>query len=129
MPNSEDKMKDVANGSTPLDELVFQTLSDRGEVIPQTVEEVARAEKYLEQHPPTVPESLWDPRRLLESIKARKCERASKVVQFPGSPATKVEEELAWAARNGTEITPEIKDRMRQNRAKALSDLANKKST
>ena len=126
MPKSKDNMKGVANGSTPLDEMVFQALSERGEVIPQTVEEVARAEMYLEQHPPSVPESLQDPRRLLESIKARKCQRESKVVQFPDSPATKVEEELAWAARNGMEITPEIQERMRQNRTKALRDLASK---
>jgi hypothetical protein len=124
MPNSEDNMKDMTNESNQLEELVFKALSARGEVLPQTVSEVARAEEHLEQNPPEIPESLKDTRQLLERIKARKSERACKVVPFPGNmPSTQVEEELAWAARNGTKITPEIQERMRQNRANALSQL------
>jgi hypothetical protein len=129
MPKSEDNMKDMTNESTQLDELVFKALSEEGGVIPQTVSEVVRAEEHLERHPPEIPESLRDSRQLLERIKARKSERACKVVPFPGNmPSAKVEEELAWAARNCTEITPEIQERMRQNRTKALSQLADPKS-
>jgi hypothetical protein len=129
MPKSDDNMKDMTNESAHLDELVFKALSERGEVIPQTVSEVVGAEEHLERHPPAIPESLRDSRQLLERIKARKSERACKVVPFPGNtPFARVEEELAWAARNGTEITPEIQQRMRQNRAKALSQLTGTKS-
>ena len=80
MPNSEDNMKDMTHESNQLEELVFKALSARGEVLPQTVSEVARAEEHLEQNPPEIPESLKDTRQLLERIKARKIGFSEKEV-------------------------------------------------
>jgi hypothetical protein len=127
MPNPDENMKNVASGSDPLEESVFNLLNERGEIIPESLEDVTRAEKRLAENPPSLPERLKDARKMLARIKARNRERSSKVIKFPEMASMKIEEEMAWAARNGGEITPDIQEKMRQNRAKALSDLEKQK--
>lgn len=115
-----------ASNDVPLDDLVFWALSARGEVLPETTGEVMNAEKHLEQHPVEVPESLKDVRKLLERIKAGKVQPGSKVIQLPPHVFASIAEEMACAARNGTEITRDIQELMRKNRAKTLRELGDK---
>lgn len=50
---------------------------------PQTVLEVAEAERYLEKYPPKIPESLKDSQKLLDRIKARNRAGTAKIFHRP----------------------------------------------
>jgi hypothetical protein len=93
---------------------VFKTLERLGWSIPLSEDEVARAEKEQEKNPVELPKGMEDPTRLLEKIKT-----SPPVVTNSPSVPKFTEENLARAAREGGEITPDVEERMRQDRKEA----------
>lgn len=86
--------------------------------IPQTPENVQAAEKELEASRVDLPSGLADPYRVLDQPSRRiRFRNPFEVDQDPG-----LEENLAQAARDGGEISPEVKQQMQRDREAAEKD-------
>ena len=98
-----------------LEKELFEALKRFGWTIPQTEREVEKAEEEIERNLVTLPNSLRDPSKLLDKL------------HNPSQPLTHrssltdstTMEQLARAAREGGEITPEVEERMRHDRKAA----------
>ena len=96
---------------------VLQAMRLKGWLLPQTEEDVALAEAEMEKSEVRLPQQLSDPGELLRSSR-KKRSPAARVV----SSSQQTEENLAWAARNGGEIGPEVRERMRMDRQRAETE-------
>ncbi len=92
-----------------------QTLRDEGLLPPTTADEVAELEERLGVYlRPTI-----DPALALRIAKGEAPLPAVSPPTAPPAPATLISEELGMAARGSCEIPPEIREKMRQDRARA----------
>src|SRR5437667_6018100 len=84
---------------------LYEAMRLVGLVLPQTVEDVIRAEQDFKQAGIELPPELSDPLEILTSAK-RRAKTSGHLT------SRQIEENLAVAARNGSEITPEIRHKM-----------------
>jgi hypothetical protein len=99
-----------------LGDLVHRALVKKGLCLPVTEGEVAAAEQDLAKHPMKLPASLAElPDFLSPSRPLRP--RFAGFVREP----TELEDEMARAAREGGEITPDLEEKMRRDRLEAES--------
>jgi hypothetical protein len=99
-----------------LDRKIHAAMRLKGWIIPQTVEDVLRAEAELDDEGcDDLPEELMDPYAILR----RETPRPLKVRPLHSAGDREAEKHLARAARAGGEIPPEIEGRMRHDRAAA----------
>jgi hypothetical protein len=112
--NKKNNMKTLPPGSQ-LDHEIFIAMCQEGWLIPHTVEEVLEAEREIASQTLPLPNQLSDPAALLK--KAGRFLRAVRTESL--SVDETVAENLSRAARNGAPLSPQIEERMRQDRAKA----------
>ena len=110
-----DKRKDK---NAALEAQVHQSLTDMGWAAPESESDVRRAEAELSDSPATLPPALTDPASIFDTEAARGF-AVSETIKF--SPSAGVSQNLARAAREGGQISPEIEERMRRDR-KAAED-------
>ena len=102
--------------SEALESLLHQVLREEGKVFPVSEEDIRNLEVEID---PNEVETI-DPARLLARVRREKTEESSKVVPLFGKTSSEVEDELqAMAARNGGQITDEVRKQMEQDRANA----------
>ena len=95
---------------------VREALSLLGWVLPQREEDVAFAERDLAEHPVALPGELGDAAAVFE----REDDEGEVVLgPLPSSADAYLDATLARAAREGSEITAEIEERMRRDREAA----------
>jgi hypothetical protein len=109
---------DDAEHDQELHRLVHWALEQDGSLIPISPEAVARVEAELESEEIDLPDTLSTFEKALERASEN---RRSKCL--PLKLTNNVEENLARAARDGGEISPEVETRMRSDRATAESDI------
>jgi len=110
--------------SEALEGLLHQVLREDGKVFPVSEEDIRNLEAEID---PNEVKSI-DPARLLARVRSEKSEESSKVVPLFGKTSSEVEDELqAMAARNGGQITDEIRKQMEQDRANAEKGLDQEK--
>ena len=90
-------------------------LRSRGFAMPRTEAEVAAAEAWLASQDVKLPGSLKDPSAVLNRRKGR----ILPLRPITQSRAEEVQESLARAARDGGVISPEVEQRMREDRERA----------
>ncbi|GEM_PF-1842326 len=95
--------------------LVYEYYRRSGKIIPQTPDDVARAEANDAKNPVTLPPRLQNPDLFCDAP----CGAPSKPLQFPPAELGPSAENLARAAREGGTISPEAEARMEQDRARA----------
>ena len=110
-----------AEQNEQLNRLVFQALERDGSLIPTTPQAVARAEAELDDEDIELPASLADFDSALH-LASQKHLMDCTPLQIP----TGTEENLARAAREGGNVSPEVEAQMRADRA-AAEDHANAK--
>ncbi len=92
------------------DRLIYESFCVEGAFVPQTPEEVARAEASFDEDLVELPVSLRDPLAILKGMSSpRKAARPSPHVDESAV------DNLACAARNGGEIPPEVEKVMDQD--------------
>jgi len=99
-----------------LGDLVQRAFLKKGLCLPVTEEEVAAAEQELGKAPVRLPASLAEPPDFLSPPRPLK-PRFPSYVREP----TELEDEMARAAREGGEITPDLEEKMRRDRLDAES--------
>jgi hypothetical protein len=99
-----------------LEARVHAALRDEGGVIPQTEEEVARAEADWAKEPVELPEGLLEP----PDLEALSSDAPRRVLRPPGfaGPA-RIFDDMARAAREGKPIPEEIEETLRRDREAA----------
>lgn len=107
--------KDETFAGFEFDDLLAATLRKKGLMIPVSVQEVEKAEAEIDEQTVRLPESLEDPFTFLNRP------RRSNVLRFrrASEPNDGFQEELARVAREGSEISDEVADRMRRDRQEA----------
>lgn len=113
----------VSGTSGSIEEAVFQVLLAKGQIIPESEEEVRAAEERLTEEGVPLPPELEDPKQALERVKRHREERERKVVPLFPKKTESVEFDFACVARKGTEIPPELWERMRRDRKQAEGKL------
>ena len=110
--------------SEALESLLHQVLREDGKVFPVSEEDIRNLESEID---PNEVETI-DPARLLARVRREKPEEFGKVVPLFGKTSSEVEDELqAMAARNGGQITDEVRKQMEQDRANAEKGLDQEK--
>jgi len=110
--------------SEALEGLLHQVLREDGKVFPVSEEDIRNLEAEID---PNEVETI-DPARLLARVRREKPEESSKVVPLFGKTSSEVEDELqAMAARNGGQITDEVRKQMEQDRVNAEKGLDQEK--
>ena len=110
--------------SEALESLLHQVLREDGKVFPVSQEDIRNLESEID---PNEVETI-DPARLLARVRREKSEESSNIVPLFGKTSSEVEDELqAMAARNGGQITDEIRKQMEQDRANAEKGLDQEK--
>ena len=99
---------------------VSRSLADLGWLVPQTEDDVARAEAALADDPPELPDTLEDPAAVFDGPDPTGA-APERIAQFPDNSDT--DAGLARAAREAGRITGEIEDAMRRDRQAAQKDL------
>lgn len=99
-----------------LEDELFQAMRLKGLVLPQTVDDVIRAEQEMKTTSSELPPELSNPITVLE--------RTRKSVEGLSTAAEpllnqQVAENLARAARNGSAITAEVREKMVNDRKQA----------
>lgn len=110
------------NEEDPTCDAVFRALLATGAIVPETVEEVRRAEKMPVSDADALPSDLRDSAAALLRRKGMRETADEKVVPMPVSVYAETLDELRRAARKGDEISTEIEDRMRANRRRARDE-------
>ena len=105
-----------------LDLEIYAWLKKTGHVIPTTPEDVLRAEKALGEQFEALPEELADPEILLRRLDQQEESEPLRIVPLSSPEQGAVEKALARAARQGSEIPPEIEERMRRDRESHKKD-------
>ena len=110
--------------SEALESLLHQVLREDGKVFPVSEEDIRNLESEIDPHEV----ETIDPARLLARVRREKPEESGKVVPLFGKTSSEVEDELqAMAARNGGQITDEVRKQMEQDRANAEKGLDQEK--
>lgn len=103
-----------------LEARVHAALRDEGGLIPQTEEDVARAEAELAKAPVDLPEDLREP----PDIGAVSSDAPQRVLRPPGfAGPTRIFDDMARAAREGKPIPEDIEEILRRDREAAESDV------
>lgn len=104
--------------------LIYKAFNLSGAFLPQTPEEVEAAQANIDEERIELPPSLRDPLVVLDRAK-----KLAEILPFPARPAVDTEtiENLACAAKNGSEIPPEVLARMEadEQEAKAKREEGN----
>jgi len=101
--------------SENLDDEIREAMRLEGWLVPETVEDVLKAEREFESNQIPLPAELLDVAAVLRNV-----ERPLKLVRsVPHAINDNVMENLARAARNGSPLSAEIEEQMRQDRARA----------
>jgi hypothetical protein len=112
---TSDKAKPFRHPS--LGAILQRALVLKQQCLPETEDEVAAFEKVLSVSPVVLPTRLQDP---YDFLVPRAPPRSPGV--RTNAPARELEEDLARAAREGGETTPEVEARMKQDRLRAESE-------
>ena len=115
----EQERPDSAN-DTALECVVYEALKCLGWAVPDSADDVRRAEAELSESPTPMPESLQDAAAVFEGKAAGGMANVSLTALGPDA---QVEENLAQAAREGGKIPPEIEEQMRRDRLAAEQQL------
>ena len=113
-PHEGDGRPEGAQGALRRD--VHDALKSAGWAVPETEDDVRRAEAALAGEAVALPESLGDPHAVLERAPHDEADEP-RVPAFP--PAGEAGEDLARAARAGGEVPPQIEEIMRRDRRAA----------
>ena len=96
---------------TAVEKEVFAALRRLGWTMPVTTTEVERAEQELEQHPVTLPDSLRNPDSVFQRL-----HNPEPANNGDTSSLNDCEQNLARAAREGGNISPETEQQMQRDR-------------
>lgn len=111
-------MEDRVTPGSDFEGAVFDAMRRAGWILPQTVEDVLRAEQELDQSAVQLPSRLADPYAILDGPS-----RALRLGGRSGAPDDQsVEENLAQAAREGGTIPPTVQEQMRKDRDAAEAE-------
>lgn len=120
MKNDENQAK-ASVRDEDLETLLHQVLREDGKVFPTTEKDISNLEADVD------PDEVKpiDPARLLARVRGEKAgDDSEKVVPLFGAVPNQVQEDmLAMAARNGGQITEEMRRQMEQDRANAEKQL------
>lgn len=109
--SNEDKSLDL--GRSPADSSTHRLLRNLGKLIPETADDVRRAEEELAEEPCELPEALKDADRVFEgSLPSYGLDASSTP---PSEPDADVLSGFSAAAREGRGLTPEVKEQMRRD--------------
>jgi hypothetical protein len=112
------KKKNLAPFNKEIDEEIFEAMCLTGLVFPETVEGVIHFENEMKNSKLKLPAQLSDHKAVLNR---------AKTSLTPARPtntnivSAEVADNLAIAARNGREITPEIRELMNKDRKRSES--------
>lgn len=109
--------REKSKGSTSLGKLIHAALGEQGLNLPETADEIARAEEELAVSPPKLPVRLQDPMGFLAPRPAQRLIPPARPL-----PVSDVESDLARAAREGGDISTEVEAKMRADRLRAEAD-------
>ena len=101
-----------------IERAVFDAMRHVGWILPQSADDVLRAERELAEHPVSLPAELANPYAILD-----RPDRPIPVAS--GMEALRdaaTEQNLSQAAREGGEIPPEVKEQMDRDRKKPEED-------
>jgi len=121
---NESPMKKKPTKSMPgsneanFDAELLQAMLLKGWLLPLTEDEVAIAESAIEKEIVGPGLEIPNPPELLRANREKK-QTASPRDDFHNE---QVEQNLAWAARNGKEIPPDVRDMMRKDRERAETE-------
>lgn len=109
------KANRLSTNDDPTERTLYDALRLGGELLPQNVEDVRRAEAELAECPIPVPVNFQDPYAVLDNADAH----APSILPLSLAANQTVNDlkELARAAREGGEITSEIEGRMKRDKA------------
>ena len=110
---SQNKKGTPAISEASVQDLLPTALARAGLALPTTPEQVAQAEQELEREPLATPHRLRDPYAIFNPRPSRSEEASQQL------PSVEVLEELRQAARFGSEISPDVRSRMEDDRAGA----------
>jgi len=108
--------KREADGSDDLEREVDEAMTSLGWKVPQTEDEVLRAEAELAENPAPLPDELTDPAEVFDRAPGQ-TEAGTGPLLFPTDQD--IEADLARAARDGGPIPPEIEEVLRRDREAA----------
>lgn len=103
-----------------LDRLVYESLCSEGKFVPQSPDEVAEAEAALDESAVELPASLRDPLAILKAKRP-----AWSVIRPVPLDDVSAVENLSCAARNGGELSPEVKAAMDEDEIAADQEPEN----
>ena len=106
--------KKQSDSEKQFDILLYGAMKHTGWIIPQTIEEVFKAEEALEKESVVLPAEIADPYKLFN----RKKQGKIKTILFKGNDSN-VASELSQAAREGGEISDIVRQRMKNDRLAA----------
>jgi hypothetical protein len=121
---NESPMKKKPTKSMPgsneanFDAELFQAMLLKGWLLPLTEDEVAIADSAIEKEIAGTHLEIPNPLELLRANREKK-KTASPQADFHNE---QIEQNLAWAARNGKEIPPEVREKMRKDRERAETE-------
>jgi hypothetical protein len=106
------------DNSLALERTLLNAMRTQGWILPQTIEDVARAEEMQAQTQLPLPFSLRNPYEVLD----RGNTELRRGQYFAVTPNPDIEESLAQAAREGREIPPDVRMQMDLDREKSESE-------
>jgi hypothetical protein len=109
---------DKTKNGTDFDKEVYEILQAAGLTFPETPADVEQAEKEQTENPVELPEHLADAAKVLDMMHLKSSDANPKVV-LPFSQSNDSRNNLARAAREGSDISTDLAQRMRQDRNKA----------
>ena len=112
MSIKKNNSKDEFENTKDLERKIYATLRSKGLIIPITAQEVLDAEAMMKGNMIELPEELRDPEVILNRSKQKLSIKFSPL----SSSNKEMEENLARAAREDGNISPEIEERMRKDR-------------
>lgn len=121
MSIKKNNAKDAFENTKDIERKIYATLRAKGLIIPITAQEVLDAEAIMKDNMVELPKELRDPDVILNRAKQK-----LSIKFTPLSSSNKeIEENLARAAREDGNISPEIENRMRKDREAAEKKLKN----
>lgn len=114
MPNKPDHTipPEPQENRDDLDEAIYNSMVSLGWVVQLEEGTLKNDERLCEQSEFDLPRGLTDPVAVIKKIRQREADAKKRIISFDQHTA----ENLARAAREGSEITPEIEKRMRRDR-------------
>ena len=112
MSIKKNNSKDEFENTKDLERKIYATLRSKGLIIPITAQEVLDAEAMMKGNMIELPEELRDPEVILNRSKQKLSIKFSPL----SSSNKEMEENLARAAREDGNISPEIEERMKKDR-------------